>query len=373
MKWSWKVGQVAGVEMRIHLTFLALLAWLVTSYWLTGHSIGSMLAGIGFVLAIFLCVVLHELGHVLVARQFGIRTKDITLLPIGGLARLERTPEEPSQELWIALAGPAVNLAIAACLDAWLSFMNLWQPFSQLHLTTGPWIERLLLANLSLVLFNLIPAFPMDGGRVLRALLASRMGYTRATEVAAKVGQVLAFVIGLIGLLVSPVLLLIGLFVWVGASQEGVSARWRSALSDTPTRAVMLTDFAILRPDDTLAEAVRLTLNGSQRDFPVVDEGKVVGMVTGDGLLAALTSHGLDRPVTEAMQRDFPAAEASEALGTVFRRMQDSGAGAIPAVSKGLIVGLVTMENLREYLLIRATLHEYSLRTGASTGMAAGD
>jgi hypothetical protein len=273
---------------------------------------------------------------------------DITLLPIGGLARLERLPEEPSHELWIALAGPAVNLAIAACLDSWLTFMNNWQPLSQLHLTTGPWIERLLVVNVSLVLFNFIPAFPMDGGRVLRALLTSRMGHTRATEVAAGVGQVLAFVIGLIGLLVSPMLLLIGLFVWIGASQEAAAAQLRSALSDTPTRAVMLTNFATLEPGDTLVQAVRLTLNGSQRDFPVVDEGKVAGMVTGIDLLAALASHGLYQAVTFAMRRDC------------------------------LIVGLITMENIQEYLLIRATLKEQNrraqdIRHDASAGLAGGD
>jgi Zn-dependent protease len=166
----------------------------------------------------------------LVARQFGIRARDITLLPIGGLARLERMPEEPYQELWISLAGPAVNLAIAAVLDSWRAVTNTSEPFSELHVAAGPWIERLMLANISLVLFNLLPAFPMDGGRVLRALLARRMAYARVTEVAASVGQVLAFAIGLIGLFISPMLLLVELFVWIGASQEASVAQVKSAL-----------------------------------------------------------------------------------------------------------------------------------------------
>ena len=371
MKWSWKIARIDGgvgrlkdgVELRIHLTFLVLIAWLAVSYWITGRSLHSVIAGVGFILALFACVLLHEFGHVLAARQFGIRTRDITLLPIGGLARLERMPEVPSHEAWIAAAGPAVNLAIAAVLDSWLMFMNTWQPFSQVHLTTGPWLERLLVANVTLVIFNLIPAFPMDGDRILRALLSSRMGHTRGTEVAVSVGQVFAFVMGLIGLFLSPMLLLIGLFVWIGAAQEANAVHLRAALSDTPARAVMLTDFATLEAGDRLSEAVRLTLNGSQRDFPVVDTVGVIGMVSGSGLLGALAAHGLDQPVTVAMRTEFPVAESSEPLESVFRRLQDHGADAIPVIDNGLIVGMITMENVQEYLLIRATLKVYNGRT----------
>jgi Zn-dependent protease len=339
MKWSWKVGRIAGVDLRMHVTFLALIAWLVASYWLAGRSLSGMVAGVGFILALFACVVLHEMGHVLAARQFGIRTRDITLLPIGGLARLERMPEEPSQELWIALAGPAVSLGIAAVLDSWLTLTNAWAPLSQLHITAGPWVERLFLANISLVLFNLIPAFPMDGGRMLRAILAWRMGYRRATEVAASVGQVLAFVIGLIGLFTSPTLLFVGLFVWIGATQEANTVQVRSVLSNAPMRAAMFTDFATLRSSDALAEAVRFTLNGSQRDFPVVDAGKVTGMVTESDMLAALSTDGPEQPVGSVMRREFPVADSSETLEAVFRRLQEDGAGTIPVVSNGALVG----------------------------------
>jgi Zn-dependent protease/CBS domain-containing protein len=364
MKWSWKFGRIAGVDLRMHVTFLALIAWLVASYWLAGRSLSGVVAGVGFILALFACVVLHEMGHVLAARQFGIRTRDITLLPIGGLARLERMPEEPSQELWIALAGPAVSLGIAAVLDSWLTFTNAWAPLSQLHITAGPWVERLFLANISLVLFNLIPAFPMDGGRVLRAILAWRMGYPRATEVAASVGQVLAFVIGLIGLFTSPTLLFVGLFVWIGATQEANIVQVRSVLSNAPMRAAMFTDFAILRSSDALAEAVRFALNGSQRDFPVVDAGKVTGMVTESDMLAALSTDGPEQPVGSVMRREFPVADSSETLEAVFRRLQEDGAGTIPVVSNGVLVGLVTMENLREYLMIQAALKARSIRAG---------
>jgi CBS domain-containing protein len=215
-----------------------------------------------------------------------------------------------------------------------------------------------------LVLFNLIPAIPMDGGRVLRALLAHNMGHTRGTQIAATVGRACAVVMGLIGLFVSPVLLFIALFVWMGASQEAAAAQIRSALSNTPVSSVMLTDFALLESTDTLAEAVRLTLNGSQRDFPVIDAGRAIGIVSGTDLLSALATHEINQPVTVAMRPDVPVAEASEMLDSVFGRLLEKGVAAIPVVSNGVIVGLLTMEKVHEYLLVRATLQEYNARTG---------
>lgn len=220
MKWSWKVGQIAGIDLRIHATFVLLLGWVGASYWVAGRSVHMALSGVTFIVALFACVVLHELGHAMAARKFGIRTRDITLLPIGGLARLERIPEEPQKELWIALAGPAVNVAIAAVLFIWLVATHEWEPMDRLRVAAGPFVERLLMANIWLVLFNLVPAFPMDGGRVLRALMAARMPYLKATQIAANVGQGLAFAFGFAGLFLNPMLLFIGLFVWIGAAQE---------------------------------------------------------------------------------------------------------------------------------------------------------
>jgi len=167
MKWSWKIGTLTGIELRIHVTFLLLLGWVGASHWIAGRSVDAALNGIAFILALFGCVLLHELGHSLAARRYGIPTRDITLLPIGGVARLERMPEKPAQELWVALAGPAVNVAISAALFVWLSITHSWAPLGQMHVASGPFVERLLVANVWLVLFNLIPAFPMDGGRVL--------------------------------------------------------------------------------------------------------------------------------------------------------------------------------------------------------------
>jgi Zn-dependent protease/predicted transcriptional regulator len=364
MKWSWKIGQLAGIDLRIHATFVLVLGWVLVSYWMAGKSMDAMLAGMAFILALFACVVFHEMGHAIAARKFGIQTRDITLLPIGGLARLERLPEEPRQELWVALAGPAVNLAIATLLFGWLTLTHQWEPFSRLGIAAGPFVERLLMANVWLMLFNLIPAFPMDGGRVLRALLASRMTYPKATQVAASVGQALAFTFGFVGLFTTPMLLFIGLFVWIGASQEACAAQIRSALSGTPARAAMLTDFETLWCSDTLADAVRTTLRGSQHDFPVLDRERVVGVLTRTDLLVALTEFGQDHPVKSVMHREFLIAEPAEMLEMAFQRLQECDCHTMPVIHDGRMVGLITMDNLGEYLLIEAALQESGGNSG---------
>jgi Zn-dependent protease/CBS domain-containing protein len=325
-----------------------------------------MLAGMVFISALFACIVLHELGHALAAREFGIRTVDITLLPIGGLARLERMPEEPKQELWIALAGPAVNVAIAAFLYGWLTLTHEWEPLVRLKVATGPFFERLLLANISLALFNLIPAFPMDGGRVLRSLLASKMSYLKATERAASVGRGLALVFGLIGLFTNPMLLLIAVFIWMGATQEAGAVQTKSALSATPARAAMLTEFHTLHYGSSLADAVRLRTMTLQRDFPVTAQGRVAGLLLESDVLAALAEHGEHYPVASVMRREFPIAHSAEALDGVFQRLQEWGFTAVPVFRDGRLVGLITTDNLEEYLLIQAALQNRSDHRGFS-------
>src|SRR5438132_737068 len=292
MKWSWKLGSVAGIGLYVHATFLLLLAWVGVTYWLAGGS-AAALDGIAFILALFACVVLHELGHALTARRYGIRTRDITLLPIGGVSRLERIPDDPRQEVWVSLAGPAVNVVIAAALYAWLLVSQTLRPLSALTMASGPFLERLLLVNVSLAVFNLLPAFPMDGGRVLRALLAMRMDYVRATQVSAHVGQAMALVFGLIGLFSNPFLVFIAFFVWIGAAQEASMVQMRTALSGIPVSRAMLTDFHTVAPDDTAKRVLELILAGSQQDFPVVDEGQAgkVGRLAGVLLRSDVLKH----------------------------------------------------------------------------------
>jgi len=356
MKWSWRVGTIAGIELKVHATFLLLLVWVGWVHWLQGRTIGAALNGVFFILALFACVVLHELGHALTARRYGIRTRDIVLLPIGGVARLERIPEEPIRELLVAIAGPAVNVVIAAALFLFLSATGTWQGPSAVAVAEGPFLERVMFANVALVLFNLLPAFPMDGGRMLRAALAMRWDYLRATQVAATVGQGMAFLFGLVGLLWNPFLLFVALFVWIGAAQEASLAQMKMALGGIPVRRLMITDFRALHPDDTLQRAIELTLAGTQRDFPVVEGDRVAGVLTQQALVRGLTEQGRDAIVGSVMERDFQLAELSEMIEPAFLRLQSCNCSTLPVTDAGRLVGLLTLENVGEFLSIQSAL-----------------
>lgn len=356
MKWSWRLGNFAGVDVYVHATFLVLIGWIALSHWLRARTVEATLAGVAFVLALFACVLLHEYGHALAAHKFGIRTRDITLLPIGGVARLERMPEEPRQELWVALAGPAVNVAIAAALFAWLQANNGLEPLANLGVAQGSFLERLMATNVMLALFNLIPAFPMDGGRVLRAILASRMEYTKATQIASGIGQGMAFLLGLAGLLTNPFLIFIALFVWIGATQEAGVAQMRSSLAGVPVQRAMMTDFRALAPGDRLSDAVQLILAGAQQDFPVIAGEQVKGVLTKGDLLVALAQHGEDHLVSEVMRRDIRIADSSDMLATAFERLQECECHSLPVLHNGRLVGLLTAENVGEFLMVQSAL-----------------
>jgi len=358
MKWSWKFGTVAGIGLYVHATFFLLIAWVGITYWLAGGS-AAALSGIAFILALFACVVLHELGHALTARRYGIRTRDITLLPIGGVSRLERIPDDPRQEVWVSLAGPAVNVVIAAALYAWLLLSQTLRPLSALTMAGGPFLERLLLVNVSLAVFNLLPAFPMDGGRVLRALLAMRMDYVRATQVAAHVGQAMALGFGLLGLFTNPFLVFIALFVWIGAAQEASLVQMRTGLSGIPVSRAMLTDFHSVAPDDAAKRVLDLILAGSQQDFPVVDGergARLAGVLLRSDVLKALAQRGSDWRVRDIMRREFEVVDAADMLDTAFARLQSCNCHTLPVTSRGALVGLLTMENVGEFLLIQSAL-----------------
>ena len=357
MKWQWKLGRFAGIDVFVHATFLLLIGWVGYSHWLENRNWGEVLSGILFILALFLCVVLHEYGHALTARKYGIRTRDITLYPIGGVARLERMPEKPIEELWVALMGPAVNVVIAAILFVYLYVTNTLVPLTALTVASGSFTERLMVVNIWLVLFNLIPAFPMDGGRVLRALLAMRMDFVRATQVAATIGQGLAFVLGFIGLFSNPFLLFIAFFVWIGASQEAGAVQVKNTVSGIPVTRAMLTDFKTLSPRDNLSQVVALILAGSQHDFPVVDaNGRVAGILERDAFMKALTEHGQSVPVMDFIRRDLPEIDSYEMLEMALNRLQESGSKTLPVTHAGKLVGMITMENITEYLMIRSAL-----------------
>jgi len=356
MKWSWKLGEFAGIGVYMHATFLLIIVWIALVHWAQGQSLAMVLSGVAFILALFGCVVLHEFGHALTARKYGIRTRDITLLPIGGVARLERMPDDPWQELWVALAGPAVNVVIAAVLYAGLLLSAGLEPLDRLSMTGGSFVERLMLINVFLVAFNMLPAFPMDGGRVLRSLLAMRMEYTHATHIAAGIGQGMALLFGLLGLLYNPFLVFIALFVWIGAAQESSMVQMKYALGGIPVRRAMLTDFRTLSPGDPLSRAVDLILAGSQQDFPVLEDGRLAGLLTRDALLKALAGNGLNLPVASAMGRDFQVADPAEMLETAFQRLQGCRCHTMPVMRGQELVGLLTMDNIGEFMMIEAAL-----------------
>lgn len=356
MRWSSKLANIAGIEVKVHATFILILIYVAVLHW---GSLQSVILGLAFILALFACVVLHELGHALTARRFGIRTRDIILLPIGGVARLERIPDQPRQEFWVALAGPAVNVVIAAVLATWLQLTNAWAPVEELTATGGPFLERLWMVNVFLVVFNLIPAFPMDGGRVLRAMLAMRIDYVQATQIAANVGQGLAFVFGFLGLFsTNPFLVFIALFVWIGAAQEASLVQMKAALGGIPVEKLMITDYQVLAPSDTLAHAVELTLAGSQKDFPVVELDQVVGVLSQDALVKALAEGGAGLRVSDVMLRDFQRARPSEMIEPVFLRLQECACRTIPVLLGERLAGLVTMDNVGEFLRIQSALRK---------------
>ncbi|HLW34489.1 MAG TPA: site-2 protease family protein [Chthoniobacterales bacterium] len=353
MSWSIPIIRIAGIQLRIHVTFLLLIGWI---------ALGSSSAVI-FVLLLFLCVVLHEFGHALAAKAYGINTPDITLLPIGGVARLERIPEEPKQELVIAIAGPLVNVIIAACLYVVIGARGHVAP--EIAVQKGDMLAGLFQINVWLLLFNLLPAFPMDGGRVLRALLATRLTYARATQVAATVGQAFAFAFGIVGLFgipglfhANPFLIFIAFFVYLGASQEAALAQMRDVSRRFPVSSAMVREFRTLPATATLQEAVDALLATSQHDFPVLDEtGNVAGILTRHDLIAALHKGDTEIHVADVMRRDIPTVTTGTRFEEAFRIMQECNCPAVPVLD-GMkrLVGLLTPENVSELMMVQSAL-----------------
>ncbi|MDF2775670.1 MAG: Peptidase [Geminicoccaceae bacterium] len=365
MRWSWRIGRLAGIDVYVHATFPLLLAWIALSAYQRQQSTAAVVGAIAFILAIFGIVVLHELGHALTARRYGIATRDITLLPIGGVARLERMPREPRQELLVALAGPAVNVALAAVLYLVLIAIRGAGASTADALTLndsvsgGSLLARLIAVNVWLALFNLIPAFPMDGGRVLRALLAMRSrNYARATETAARVGRFFALLFGLIGLFVvgNPFLVFIALFVWLGAAAEAAAVQTSAMLDGVPLSQVMITDVRTLAPDEPLRRAMELTLSGFQQDFPVVEHGAVVGLLTRQQLVRGLAERGADAPVDTVMGREFQMAGPDDPVEEALTRLKSCACHAMPVVRGRELLGVLTTENVGEFIMLRAAL-----------------
>jgi Zn-dependent protease len=365
MTWSFRIARIAGIDVRIHWTFFLLLLWLGAGFARSEAGVGGAVIGLLFVLAIFLCVVLHEFGHALTARRFGIHTLDVTLLPIGGVARLERMPRDPVQELLVAIAGPLVNVVIALLLAGVVFLVAGMQAFAPARWeVTGlvTFVANLMWTNVALVLFNLLPAFPMDGGRVLRALLATRGDRLRATQIAASVGQMVAIGFGIIGLFANPLLLFVALFVYLGAEAESRAEWMNSVLGDLPVRAAMLTHFRTLHPRDSLERARDELLAGSQQDFPVVDETGLCGILSRQDLVEGLRTAGPSVAVGDRMQQAAVSRKSADMLGDAVREMNEKNLGTLPVVDDHRLVGLLTRENLGELLMLREAERSFAGR-----------
>lgn len=357
MKGSIYLGKISGIKLFIHWTFLILIGWIFLMHFSMGHGSAEAFAGIAFILALFVCVTLHELGHALAARRYNFPTRHITLLPIGGVAQMEALPEKPAQELWVALAGPLVNVIIAFMLYIYLSASgNLPTTSGMQHMESHNFWGNLFLANVALAVFNLIPAFPMDGGRVLRALLSFKLSRRKATQIAASIGQFLAVLFVFFGFFGNIWLIFIGIFIYLGAGGEAAYESTKSALSDLTVKDAMMTRYTVLSPDDTLSKAVQQLLQGQDKDFLVAENDNVTGILTRKGIVKGLTEFGQQASLDKAMTKDFLVLSPDMVLQDVYNKMTSNGYTINPVYQSGQLIGVVDKENIMELIIVKDAL-----------------
>lgn len=367
MQWSLRIARIAGIGIYIHFTFLLLLSWVAWEAYRQSHgNTGAALHEVAVVLMMFGIIVLHELGHAMAARRYGIRTKDITLLPIGGVARLERIPENPWQEMVVAIAGPAVNVVLAAGLFAWLKLAvreplawgDLWREGSSIPV-------RLLGVNVALILFNALPAFPMDGGRVLRAVLAMRLEYAMATQIAAAIGKGVALVFFLCGMLFPQfvILLFVAPFVWFVAGQEASMAVMRAQFSTMKVRDAMVRSFGALSPSDTLKQAAEGMFQSFQEDFPVIEGERLLGVLSKADLLKQLSRRDMTIPLREILPKSLVTLSPDDTLDTAFTRLNAGEGRLIPVVEQGSVVGVMTLDQIADYVHVNQAVLRWARGT----------
>ena len=363
-KFSLFIGQFSGIKVFIHWTFWIILVWIFFIYYNLNQDPMEGLQGVLFILALFACVVLHEFGHALTAKRFGIKTRQITLYPIGGIASLESMPEKPKREFLVAIAGPLVNVAIAAILWAYLEATGQMPDLSafenaeaeELEALDLPFAFNLLLANGILVAFNLIPAFPMDGGRMLRALLAFKMDRSKATRIAANIGQLLAIAFVFFGFFYNFWLVIIGFFVYIGAGSEAQMESIRTGLADHTVKDVIMQRFSRLMPEEKLEKAVQLLLNSQEQEFIVVEDDNVIGLLTRKELVRGLSEHGKSSPVSKAMTKDYLTLHPDMPLKDVYQKMMRQGCTIGPVLENGKFIGIVDKNNIDELLMVESAL-----------------
>lgn len=362
MKGSLDLGKIAGIKLSIHWTFIFILVYVFIVYYQMEQDPAQGFMGVLLVLALFVCVVLHELGHALTGRKFGITTRSITLLPIGGMARMEKFPQKPKQEVLVAIAGPLVNIAIAGLLYLVLYlFDSIPRLEGQQDLAdlSGPvfWYS-LLVINVIIAVFNFIPAFPMDGGRILRGLLLYRYDREKATQIAAGIGQFLAVVFFISGFFINLWLIFIGIFVFLGARAESEFEVTKAVLSGYKVRDVMMKKYAVLKPDDSLDTAVKTLLDGQAQEFVITEGDEVKGILSRNEIIDALSKGGKDTKVSEAMRTDFMTLDPDAELDKQFRKIMQSDSPIAPVLEDGEFLGIVDKDNIQEFIMVKKATAE---------------
>lgn len=354
MKWSLKIARIAGIDVFLHWTFIVLLLGVFVAGIRTIGRSEDSLNGFIFIVLLFLFVLLHEFGHALMGKRFGVKTNHITLLPIGGVAAMEHIPEKPWQEMLIAFAGPAVNFVLAIFFLILLAFTghvpaisDWWSPVSNDNM-----IYSLFTTNVMLFSFNLIPAFPMDGGRVLRALLAMKYGRYKATTIAVRIGQLLAIGLVLFGLSGNIWLVFIGVFIYLGAGAEGNYESTRSALSKYKVQDAIMHQFTPLQSTDTIGIAVRLLLDGQEKEFIVLENEQVVGTLTRNEMIEGLGHFGKEAQLSEVMNHTILRLEPQMPLDDVYDQMTDENVEIAPIFEGGKLIGVLNRDNIMEILII---------------------
>lgn len=354
MKGSLKIGRIAGVNLFIHWTFLFLIAYVIVTNYRAGHNTEQTIWSLIFILSIFITVILHELGHAIAAQRFGIKTQDITLLPIGGIARLETIPEKPKEEFIVAIAGPLVNVILALITRIFITIPDT----DQLTLETeggvnaGNFFLFFFVVNVWLAVFNMIPAFPMDGGRVLRALLAIRLERSLATKIAARIGQILAVGFIILGFYYNPFLIIIGIFIMFGAQAEAEYTQTKFMLKDYKVRDVLMKSYQSIESRDTIKTAVDFLLNSQNKNFLVTEDDVPVGTLSRDEIIKALSEKGESEKIKNAMNPEVIFLDADSSLEMAFQKSQQNGSNLMPVLEKKRIIGTIDMENILEFILI---------------------
>ena len=355
MKGSFKLGNIAGIGVFIHWTFSILIAYIIFSSYRAGQNAEQIIWMLVFVLSIFVTVFLHELGHALAAKKYNIKTKDITLLPIGGIARLESIPEKPKEEFVVAIAGPAVNIGLAIITGLFITIPDAKDLTIQLSggINSSNFFLNFFIVNIWLALFNMIPAFPMDGGRVLRALLAMKFERHVATNIAARIGQFLAVGFVFVGFFSNPFLVFIGLFIFLGAQAEAQYTQAKSMLAGCKVKDVLMKEYKTVDAGETVKAAVQMLLNGQCKSFLVTENNNPVGTLSRDEIIKALSDKGEDKIIQSVMNKDLIFLNADSPLENAYQQAQQNKSTLMAVMANNQLIGTLDTENILEFIMIK--------------------